>query len=397
MDQKVIASLIEDMRRFFFFAGEINKAISKRAASAIKINEFISLSFDLGITMARNSELALSETRSLGGQFSAIQNACSLMSINIDQQKETINSLRTLELIDQKAEKRLMYKILLLSESMQKALSFIQLILERNNEMILLDSRLIKRREQLTEQVEEFSGLLRNILALVDSDLKEYDNNTKQRDALDDFLLRAAGIVEIMDQEGVGRLLDEIRNELRDEEILFANLSSRMDAADDVYRKVNELYHDICSIKSLIDAKDALYRNNLENLAQLSVILSLEVFDFDKTREISDPCQPGSAVTEDSRRLFGDLDVLFKLASGMIESLDKMNYDIIKKIDAHANHEEQLIELSKMEHRCYDNVRSEVDGIMKIVHFIAGGSGKNVVIGQILEKNLNKLAKVINR
>jgi len=74
MDQKVIASLIEDMRRFFFFAGEINKAISKRAASAIKINEFISLSFDLGITMARNSELALSETRSLGGQFSAIQN-----------------------------------------------------------------------------------------------------------------------------------------------------------------------------------------------------------------------------------------------------------------------------------------------------------------------------------
>jgi hypothetical protein len=395
MDQKVIESLIEDIKRFFSFAGEINKAISKRATRVSKVYEFITLSFELGEKGARNSELALHETQSLSGRFSEVYDACSLMNININQQMEIINNLRTLELIDQKIEKKLTYKILLLSESMQKALSFIRLILERNNEMILLDNQLINRRKQLTGLVKEFSSLLTDIIKLLDSDLREYENSPRPMYELEEFLLKAAGIIEIADQEGMGGLLDDVRNELRDEEILFSNLSSRMDIADDVHTKANELYHDICSIKNLVEVKDEHYRSNLEDMAQLSVILSMEIFDYVKMREILDPGLQRSSITEDSRRLFYDLDVLFDIASHTIESLNKMDRDIIKIFDDNVNQEEQLIELSKMDMRCYDNIRNEIDGVMNIIHFIAEGSGKNVVIGQILEKNLNKLINVI--
>ena len=72
-----------------------------------------------------------------------------LININIMRQKEIINSLKISQLIDKKIEKRLMYKIFILSESVQKALHLIQHILDNINEMILLDNQLINRQRLL--------------------------------------------------------------------------------------------------------------------------------------------------------------------------------------------------------------------------------------------------------
>jgi hypothetical protein len=95
-----------------------------------------------------------------------------LININIMRQKEIINSLKISQLIDKKIEKRLMYKIFILSESVQKALHLIQHILDNINEMILLDNQLINRQRLLRPKVDEFSAMLKKIQAFINSDLK---------------------------------------------------------------------------------------------------------------------------------------------------------------------------------------------------------------------------------
>ncbi len=62
----------------------------------------------------------------------------------------------------------------------------------------------------------------------------------------------------------------------------------------------------------------------------------------------------------------------------------------IEVFDDNAKREEQVVEFFKINQRCYENIKKEIDSEINMLQYITEGSRKNIIIGQILDKNLGK-------
>ena len=100
MDQKATATLMEDMKRFFSFVQDINKALSKRIGHAAKLQEFVGISRELHDKSVQSIDLDLKNNLSFGELCSGVFNTAVLLNINILRQKEIINSLKISRIID---------------------------------------------------------------------------------------------------------------------------------------------------------------------------------------------------------------------------------------------------------------------------------------------------------
>ena len=355
------------------------------------MKEFVDMALELGDKITQKIDMLLTADLALREQFNTICNACSVLNININKQKEIIGDIKMMEAIDQKGEKRLMYAILRLVESVQKALSLIQPMIERSNSMILLDHRISRVNASIGEQMKGFIEMLARYRGMVGNDWRLYSVNEIKKDYSEEYFSCASRAIESDDRKGCTDLISDLREELNFEKGLFDSIASQSPLAAEMNQNGKWLYYDSNSVRNMIDSKYTRHQENLEALAQLSVILSLEIEDYLKIRELFDAGLSGENPSHEARRLLRDLKILFDIACASIESLVELNHYTVEIFDTNAEREDHIVELSNMYLRCYDNIRKELDSIEKSIVSISGGMQKNSVIGQALEENLSKL------
>lgn len=391
MDQKTVISLTTDVKRFFSFAQELKSSLSRRINQSGKLKEFTDLSLQLCDKIMQKNDLALKASQTLRDQFNTISHVCSMLNININKQKEFIGNLSALDAIDQKLEKRLMYKVLMLSESIQKGLSLLLGIIERNNEIILLDYRIGRHIAMITDQMRSFIDMGNRLQSTIAGDWKNYGAHARKPVPGDDLPARAAACIESENPGGLRKLAEQMEDELGAEESLSGSLAPQVAFMDDLSRAAMHLYYDANGIRNLVDTKNAYNRENLEDMAQLSVILSLEIGDYVRVNEVMDPVKFMDTMPDEAMRIFKELLVLFDIAGNSIDNLIELNQYTVEIFDNNAKREDQAVELSNMFIRCYDNIRKEVEDALKTSRFISEGTQKNIIIGQVLEKNLKKI------
>lgn len=391
MDQKQLTTLIGDMKRFFLYVQELAQSISRRINHSEKLNEFITLARDLTEKMTQKIDHILQDNVTLRDQLMIILNTGNILNLTINKQIEIINDLKIIEVIDLKQEKKMMFKILMLSESLQKGLFLIQHILDRINEMILLDYRISRHKNIIGNEINKLTEMGNRFRVTVNDDWKSFGAVNKQKDSTDEFITQTSGIIESADRQQLSGVLETIKDELRMEEMLSSNMMSQIPFVDDMYGFVQLLHAFSISIRNLVDAKTTYYRDNLEEVAQLSVILSLEIEDFLKIREIYDPNKSDSKPSLDGLRMLSELSILFDVACDTIRDLIELNNYVVEIFDTNAKREEQVVELSGMYVRSYDNIRKEVEAATNVMNFISEGARNNIIVGLVLEKNLKKL------
>ncbi|MBN2159329.1 MAG: hypothetical protein JW807_08025 [Spirochaetes bacterium] len=391
MDQKILTALIADTKRFFGFSQELKSALSRRINQSGKLKEFIDLSLQLCDKIMQKNDLALEATNTLRDQFNTISHVCSLLNININKQKELIGSLSALDAIDQKLEKRLMYKVLMLSESIQKGLSFVQSIIERNNEIILLDYRIGRHITMVTDQMKRFIDMGNRLQKSIAVDWKNYGARAVKTGAADDLADRVASFAESENATGFRKLAAQINEELGAEEALSGSIVPQLPLMDEISRAAINLYYDANAVRNQIDTKNAYNRESLEDMAQLSVILSLEIGDYVRVNDFMDPVKFMESSPNEISLIFKELIVLFDIAGNSIDNLIELNQYTVEIFDNNAKREDQAVELSNMFLRCYDNIRREAEDAAQSASLISEGAQKNIIIGQVLEKNLKKL------
>lgn len=84
----------------------------------------------------------------------------------------------------------------------------------------------------------------------------------------------------------------------------------------------------------MIDAKNFIDRENLEDLAQLSVIFSLGAEDSAMIREVLDPVMCGKDAPDEARLISADLDILFTRAGSSIDTLKELNSCMVELFDS---------------------------------------------------------------
>ncbi len=391
MDQKTLEILVMDLKRFFSFAQELNRSIAKRTGAMNRLDEFTGLARELLEKNGLVLEQAMAAVADLRGQFTEILNACALLELAVNRQKNIIHDLKILEAIDDRTEKKLMFRILMISESLLKGMALTRAILDRSGRMVLIYRQLIRRRDVLNGQLSQFSEDLKNLHIDLTACMADYGGAATRRNATEEFSQRAEDLIESFNPGVIPELLDEIRRELRGEESLVESLSPRLKTAREVSLAAQRLYHDSNELQNLSDEKKGYYLEDLEEVAQLSVILSLELGEYGKQRELIQTEKLKEDAPREIRQMLQRFFVLFDISIEIVDELAVMNQSMVDAVDAGAHGEDQVFEFSNMDVKCHDDIMKEMESAGRMLQHMTDGSRKNIIIGQVLEKNLIKL------
>lgn len=391
MDQKQRAIVAADTKRFFDFARELGKTVYRRINQASKLSEFIDLSLELREKMSQKLELSLGADLTFREQCHTIINSCATLNANIEKQKEISGALMVIASLDPKTEKRLRFKILLISESIQKGLALAQQIRERTNDIVLVDYRVVRHVARAAARMQDIMESGKRLHESVTGDWGTFCINEKEKEADEKLHARINSIIDSADVSDMKTIMADVTAELEAEDVLSASLTAQAPGAGAMSRIAQDLLIDTASIRSLMEEKSGLIRKNLEEGAQLSVILSLEIADYLKIREILDPGQVDAGASVEARRLFLELGVLFDIAIDAVENLAELNQYSVEISNTNVKRDDQLIELSNMHYHCHDSISKESDSARELLTAAAEGSHRNIIIGQVLEKNIRKI------
>lgn len=396
MDQKTVEILVMDLKRFFSFAQELNGSVTKRISAMNKLGSFTGLAGELLEKSGQLIETAFAAAADLRVHSAEILNTCGLLDMSLERQKDIIHDLKILEALDERIEKKLMFRLLMTSESLQKGMALTRAIMDRSNRMVLIYRQFASQRELMSGQLTQFARELKDLHENLDAGMKDYDSAAIRRGVSEEFSPRAGEIIESFDAGGIPELLDEIRMELQGEQSMVSNLSTRLKPAQDVVLAARRLYHDSKDLLNLADEKNDCYRENLEEAAQLSVILSLELGEYVRLRELVQAEKIDGEDAHEIRQMYRRFFILLDISTALVDELTAMNQEMLGIFDAAARGEDQVTEFAVMDHKCHDDIRKEMESADRLLQHMTEGARKNIIIGQVLEKNLVKMQNSIS-
>ena len=391
MDQKQRAVVAADTKRFFDFARELGKIVYRRINQVLKLGEFIELSLELNDKIARTIGQSIEADLAFRDRCHTIINSCTMLSANLEEQKEASGSLMVIGALDPKIEKRLKYKALMASESIQKGIYLAEQIRARANDIVLIDHRMAKHAAEAASRGRDATDGVGRLHETVSEDWSAYCINDKKKEAEGQLHQRINAVMDSADIGGMQTMLGDVEAELEAEDILSASLGAQSTSAAAMTGTAQDLFIDATSIKGLMEEKFSLIRKNLEDWAQLSVILSLEIADYLKVREVLDPGRLEDGMSEEACRRYRELGVLFDIALDAIENLAELNRVTVEFSGTNVKRDEQVMELANMYYHCHDSIRKESAASEKLLSAAADGSNRNKIIGQVLEKNIRRI------
>lgn len=391
MEQKQGATTAADTKRFFDYVRELGKTVYRRINQAAKLKEFIELSNEMREKLAQKADIHLNAGLTFRDQCATIINSFSVLNFNIGRQKELAGDLMVIEAIDPRTEKRLMFKMLMLAESIQKGLERAVQIRERTNAITLLDYRIARHIARAGERVQEVAAAVDRLHASVSADWSGYCINEMEKEDEERLHARITAIIESGEIGDLAKMLEDVCAEIDAEKTLLASLTEQAPAAGSMSRSARDLFLDAASIRDLMEEKSALIRGNHEESAQLSVVLSLELADYLKIRDFLDPGEAGDDASDEARRKLEELGVLFDIAAGSIDNLIELNQYTVEISDTNVKRNDQMVELSNMLFHCHGSIRKESEAAEKLLAEAVKGSERNLIIGQALEKNIRKI------
>lgn len=389
MDAKKKETITSDIRRLCAFSSELSEMVTRILADAADMKKFIDLGVELGEKFTMKCELCLKGDLMLRDQLNTMHNACSVLDSNIARQKEVVAGLRDRGGIDPATEKRLKYRILMLSESIQNALGLIRRILDRHNRVILINKLIGRRIAGIPEFLERLGDAGRRMTeAVTGLNALATANGCGTGD---DLYRRANSVLDAGDAGGIAGIADEILGELKAEESLMAALAVASPALEELRKAAAEARIDAGDTQKTIDERAGQNRRNLEDMAQLSPVLSVEIEEYKKVRNFIEGGRGGDTPVPGARAFFRELSILYNTAVDSIENLVELNAYSVELFKTNGMREEQVAEIWNMFRRCQDNIRAQADETAAHLAAITEGLGRNGIIGQVVEKNLRKL------
>ncbi len=390
MDKKTIDTIITDLRRFFSYAGELGAMVSRLAGAAGNMKKFVDLAVEIGEKFTLKSELVMNSDLMLRDQLNTMHNACSLLNSNVARQKEIIAGLRIQDAIDSMTEKRLMYRVLMLSESIQNALGLIRRMLDRHNGVILLDQIIAKRVGSIDDVMNRLRNGGRHFIEEATGGWSEF-GVFDRGGAPEEIVARAARAIQESDTADLKRLVNEVAGEVRAEGSASETVATMLPVVEGLSGTAADSRRDSSDTQKTIDEKNVQNLHNLDEMGRLSIVLSIEIEDYKKLKETIVRDRTGDDISTEMRNLFRESSILFTAACNAIENLVELNHYTVELFKTNTTREEQVREIWTMYRRCHDNIWKQSEETATHLRFLSEGLKKNGIIGRVLEKNIRKL------
>ncbi len=396
MDATLITRLESIAGDFGQIASKVNESSKLRKAhteNAIKLLESVE---NTGNILLKEIKFISKESILMRNRHNAVLNICKILLMNIRKQSEILKKFAEMKVISQKIIDSIKEKNLNLESSLEKGVAFLEKIVSRSNEMILMDN-LIQTSKKFQNGRIQLLKKSTNI-ALKDS-VKAIENsgaNYERGLSLLKSLKEVEKFVENSEKDEIAVLAERASEGCKSAAIVNKSSKSQFEFAEEVNMYTKQLYTESQHIRELVVKKHKYFTDNLEPIAEVAVLVAVEFFDYLSVNDYIKEIDTDSKIYPDKvLEYLYDMVAYISSACVEIESVANLNYDMTESISLNARLEEKTVELTNHEIEGFDSLEIEVEKMTEATKYPVEGSEKNIQNGKEIEKVLKKIASSI--
>lgn len=391
MDQKILEVLNNTADEFGKIAEKVNESSKKRKTHAEEVIKYIGLCLDIGASLNNDMESNFNANIRQRDQDTVVSNTCKILKANLENQKQILNDIQKKNAISKEISDQLSSKIKDFSQILEEALANIQRIIEKDNQIILMDKIIRWRKDLQQKSLNMLKDLANTSLKDAEKAIQGSSANLERGLKLVERFKNTEKLVSDKNIQELESLVADANKGWNTALEVNKSSNAQFQFAEKVNNFTKQLYEDSTAIKDLVVQKHHEFEENLQVVTVLTVILSLKFKKYLPVEEFFDSME----LQDNIRDLLLNLGAHIKIACKDIMDVTALNYDMTDSSNLNNAIEDNAVKFTKKEIDYFDNIKKEVELMTEATKYPVEGSSKNITNGQLLEKHLKEIAETI--
>ncbi|MDY6934143.1 MAG: hypothetical protein SVZ03_07965 [Spirochaetota bacterium] len=387
MNHQIFENLREKADEFGSIAKKVNESSKTRKACSEKAMEYIDKSLKIGEVLKKDLETVANTNIIMRDQDNVVLNTCVILKSNINEQIDMINDLKKSVSINADIIEDCISKINYLSEAIDDALSNIQKIIKMDNEIILIDDKILMCKQLQQDSLKTLKEITKISLQDAKKAIKGSSSNLERGLQMVEKFQNVQQLIEDNNLSELNNLIKEARKGWNIAVDVNKSSSSQYEFAEKVNNFTKQLHRDSISLRDMVVEKHRIFEENLQYITVLTVILSLKFKKYLQIEESLDKMEYNGDIHELINRIM----INVKIACKDIKNVSSLNYDMADSSHLNNEIEDKAVKSTEKEIEYYDSTAKEVGVMTEATKYPIEGSGKNIKNGQILEDYLKNL------
>ncbi|MFH0975911.1 MAG: hypothetical protein V1874_09035 [Spirochaetota bacterium] len=387
MDQKIMDVLNNTADEFGKIARKVNESSKKRKSYSEEAINYINQCLEMEESLWKDIEFFFDANMKERDKDTIVFNTCKILKLNMDNQKQILNELQKKNLLNKETFEKLSLLIKDFMQTLEEALSNVQRIIEKDNLIILMD-KILKRRKQLQQQsLVMLKDLANTSLQNAEKAIQGSSANLERGLKMVERFKNTEKYINEKNTQELNNLIAEANKGWNVATEVNKNSNAQFEFAEKVNNFTAQLYADSNIIKDLIVQKHHEFEENLQIVTVLTIILSMKFKKYLSIEDIADSIP----LNDSNRELLLNLVDYIKVACQDIREVTALNYDMTDTSNLNNAVEDKAVKMTTKEVELFENIKKEVEFMTEATRYPVEGSGKNIINGQLLEKNLKEM------
>jgi hypothetical protein len=390
---KKIQGNAADFENTAHLVNESSRQRKKYTGEAISCLDMV---IDTGNTLLKEMKQISGQAVLLSNRHMEALNALIILKRNIHKQNSIIhsfseNSSREKEIIDPLAALNRN-----LDGSVLKGISLFEKLIDKTNDIILLDSQLLNLKKFQNKK----NLLLKRLaqIALKDAD-KSIENSDANHQRGSDFIKSLSQINDLIkssDRNGIEAIIGTAAAGRKSASMVNISSKAQFVFTDRVNLAANQLFTGSMRIREMIQEKYRSFNENLETVTEISILMSLELLDYLPAKALfkqmlADDISSAAGFPPE----MDDLSALVISACDDIESLSGLNFDMTENISMNSRLEASAIALTANEMESYNALKTAVEFMTEAARYPVEGSARNMDNAREIERGLKAVLSLL--
>ena len=329
----------------------------------------------------------------LRGRHSAILNTCRTLLVNLSRQEEIMTQLKKGSVPQKENVKRMKNYNAALKASLGRACFLLESIIEKENRLSFLDSAIVSLK---SSQIKKNQKLKIDSAAILEDTKAAIENSaTNYRRGLE-FVKKLKGIGRLTgtgDRAGIKKIIEMAIAGGTSARIVNRRSLTQFRFSDLFFKEVKLLHAEATLIRNKAREKYELFNFSLEEIAELAVVIAVELNDYVPVKEFFRNKGRGDTISSAEESVYvSELAASVDSACRDIKYLAGLNFDMSDNISMNSNLERKTLAVTEEEIELYRRLNISVEKMTEAARFPVDGSSRNIRNASEIEKALKKMA-----
>ncbi len=391
MNREILTVLNTTADDFGKIAKKVNESSRKRKNYSEEAISYINLCLEIEESLEKDLSSVFNSNIEQRNKDTIVYNACKILKSNVENQEQIILEIQKKNYIDGKILEQLLTRVKEFLHTLEEAVLNIQRIIEKENQIVLMDKIIRKRKQLQRESLIKLKELTNTVLRDAENAIEGSSSNLERGLKMVSRLKNIERLIADKNRDEINSLIEEANKGWNIAVNVNKNSASQFEFAEKVNKYTSQLFGDSTAIKDLLIQKHHEFEEDLQLITVLTVILSVKFKKYLSIEEYIDNIE----MTDQARDKLFNLIVCVKTACMDIKELSTLNYDMTERSNLNNVVEDRTVRSAKEELEHFDNIKKEVELMTEATRYPVEGSGKNIINGQTLEKHLREAIAVL--